>query len=109
MPERWTVHEVLARAPDAKVAAAARRLAAAPVWSATGATDTVVFGHCQGTAKDPYAVTVDLGGPRFRCTCPSASSEASGEPAVSWQQLRQANRRPIAAACNEAACLRSAG
>jgi hypothetical protein len=71
VPQRWTMEEVLAKAPDAKVAGAARRLASSPVWSELGATDSLVWGRSQGSGKDPYQVTVDLTGPSFRCTCPS--------------------------------------
>jgi hypothetical protein len=71
LPQRWSMEEVLAKAPDAKVAGAARRLASSAVWSELGATESLVWGRCQGSGREPYQVTVDLTGPSFRCTCPS--------------------------------------
>ena len=67
----WTVDDVLRLAPDASSAGAARRLSVSPVWSQLGSSGTLVWGKCQGRAREPYQVTVDLGEPAFRCTCPS--------------------------------------
>jgi hypothetical protein len=88
LPQRWTMEEVLAKAPDAKVAGAARRLASSPVWSELGATDSLVWGRCQGSGRDPYQVTVDLTGPAFRCTCPSFKQPCKHAVAllVMWAQ-----------------------
>jgi hypothetical protein len=65
------VERVLGLAPDASSARAARGLARTSTWSEVGCTDTLVFGRCQGSGKEPYQVTVDLTEPAFRCTCPS--------------------------------------
>jgi hypothetical protein len=67
----WTVQRVLDLAPDARSAAAARGLARPDPWSQTGSTETLLWGRCQGGGREPYQVTVDLGGPTFECTCPS--------------------------------------
>lgn len=58
-------------APDDKSIKAARSLTNPRTWSELGCTDTLVFGKCQGSGKEPYQVTVDLTEPAFRCTCPS--------------------------------------
>lgn len=71
MAARWTVDQVLRLAPDAASATAARRLARAGTWSDLGSTESLVWGRCQGSAKDAYQVTVDLAEPGFRCSCPS--------------------------------------
>ena len=68
---RWTVDDVLRLAPDAKSAGVARRLSLTGVWSQLGSSGSLVWGRCQGSARDPYQVTVDLGEPSFACTCPS--------------------------------------
>ena len=68
---RWTVDDVLKLAPDASSAGAARRLSLSGVWSQAGSSGSLLWGRCQGRAREPYQVTVDLHEPSFRCTCPS--------------------------------------
>jgi hypothetical protein len=68
---RWTTQQVVDLAPDARSVAAARRLTSPRPWSQLGCTSSLVWGKCQGGAKQPYQVTVDLSEPAFRCTCPS--------------------------------------
>jgi hypothetical protein len=68
---RWTVDDVLRLAPDATSAGAARRLSLSGIWSQLGSSGSLVWGRCQGSAREPYQVTVDLTEPSFRCTCPS--------------------------------------
>jgi hypothetical protein len=58
-------------APDAAAKKAARGLVSLRRWSELGSNESLVWGRFQGSAKDPYQVTVDLTGPVFRCTCPS--------------------------------------
>jgi len=68
---RWAVDDVLKLAPDAASAGAARRLSLSPVWSQAGSSGALLWGRCQGRAREPYQVTIDLDEPSFRCTCPS--------------------------------------
>ncbi|HYO40920.1 MAG TPA: SWIM zinc finger family protein [Nocardioidaceae bacterium] len=68
---RWSLQAVERAAPDAASLAAGRALAAPGPWSETGSTDALVWGRCQGSGATPYQVSVDLGGPAYRCTCPS--------------------------------------
>ncbi|MFP5317997.1 MAG: SWIM zinc finger family protein [Acidimicrobiia bacterium] len=77
---RWSVEQVLKLAPDAGSVRAARALATPRRWSDLGSNDSLVWGRCQGSAREPYQVTVDLmlgsghagrADPAFRCTCPS--------------------------------------
>jgi hypothetical protein len=68
---RWSVAQVLALAPDGGSAKAARGLANPRTWSDLGSNESLVWGKCQGSARSPYQVTVDLTEPAFRCTCPS--------------------------------------
>jgi SWIM zinc finger len=62
---------VLALAPDASSAKAARGLLAPAQWPTLGASDAALWGECQGSGAKPYQTQVDLAGPAFRCTCPS--------------------------------------
>jgi SWIM zinc finger len=68
---RWTHERVTKLAPDAASLAAARKLARPLPWSDTGASETLLWGRCQGSGKTPYQVSIDLTGPAFRCSCPS--------------------------------------
>jgi hypothetical protein len=68
---RWTTQQVVDLAPDRASVSAARKLASPGRWSQLGCTPTLVWGRCQGSATQPYQVTVDLTEPAFRCTCPS--------------------------------------
>ncbi|WGL52268.1 SWIM zinc finger domain-containing protein [Nocardioides sp. BP30] len=68
---RWSLGAVERLAPDDSSLAAARKLARPGPWSQTGSTDTLVWGRCQGSGRTPYQVSVDLTGPRYRCSCPS--------------------------------------
>jgi hypothetical protein len=62
---------VLALAPDAAVADAARGLAVPTTWSNLGSDDVGVWGLYRGTSAEPYEVMVDRAGPAWRCSCPS--------------------------------------
>lgn len=68
---RWTLEQVLAAAPDDSARKAAKGLTSPRHWSDLGSTESLLWGKCQGSGKDPYQVSVDLNGPAFRCTCPS--------------------------------------
>ncbi len=62
---------MLALAPDDSARRAAATLNRPAPWGGTGATDALVWGLCAGSGKNPYQVIVDLGGPAFKCSCPS--------------------------------------
>ncbi|HYN92415.1 MAG TPA: SWIM zinc finger family protein, partial [Pilimelia sp.] len=73
---RWSEAQVLALAPDAASRGAARGLAGPARWSATGAGSSgdgppVVWGLCQGSGAQVYQTCIELGGPAYRCSCPS--------------------------------------
>src|SRR5688572_875925 len=61
--------QVLALAPDAASAAAARKTAARSAWKELGSTERALWGRCQGSAV--YDVRVDLNGLVTKCSCPS--------------------------------------
>jgi hypothetical protein len=64
-----TVSQVLALAPDAAAAAAARKLGVPKPWTGLGRSDRALWGECQGSAL--YQVSVDLADFTAKCTCPS--------------------------------------
>jgi hypothetical protein len=65
----WSTDDV--RQFAGKAYAAGQRLAGAPGWSGTGATQTLLWGDFQGSGRTPYRVQVNLVGPTYKCSCPS--------------------------------------
>ncbi len=66
-----TADQVLALAPDAASAKAARVLVAPSQWPTLGANKNAIWGECQGSGAKPYQTQVDQDGPTFKCSCPS--------------------------------------
>lgn len=64
-------NQILALAPDSASAKAGSQLATPRNWSNLGTSDSALWGECQGSGKTPYRTQIDLGGPAFKCTCPS--------------------------------------
>lgn len=64
-------NQILALAPDPASAKAGSQLATPRNWSNLGGSDAALWGECQGSGKTPYRTQVDLGGPAFKCSCPS--------------------------------------
>jgi SWIM zinc finger len=64
-----TPEGVAALAPDAKVAAAGRKLGAPKSWENPGRSDLALWGKCSGSAV--YQVRVDLSDLAVKCSCPS--------------------------------------
>jgi hypothetical protein len=64
-------NQILALAPDPASAKAGSQLATPRNWSNLGKSDAALWGECQGSGKTPYRTQIDLGGPAFKCTCPS--------------------------------------
>ncbi|MGF1672566.1 MAG: SWIM zinc finger domain-containing protein [Rivularia sp. (in: cyanobacteria)] len=74
MSATWTQEQILALAPDASSAQNGKALATYSKWSSLGYNDTVAWGECQGTGKNPYLTQIDLTEPAFKCSCPSRKS-----------------------------------
>lgn len=68
---RWSAERVRRVAPDEASLKAGRALARPGPWSEAGATETLLWGRCQGSGSTPYQVSIDLLAPAYRCTCPS--------------------------------------
>lgn len=66
-----TVEQILALAPDPASAKNGRDLAVSRKWNNLGATDTHIWGECQGSGSSPYQTQVDVQEPAFKCSCPS--------------------------------------
>lgn len=71
MTVQWKPEQVMALAPDPASAKAGRELAAPRKWASAGRGETLVWGECQGSGKDPYRICIDLTEPAFSCSCPS--------------------------------------
>lgn len=71
MPAQWTADQVLALALDAASAKNGRGLATRQKWISLGRQQSVIWGECQGSGKNPYQTQIDLSEPAFRCSCPS--------------------------------------
>jgi hypothetical protein len=64
-----TPEGVAALAPDARVAAAGRKLGVPRSWEGPGRSDDALWGECKGSAV--YQVRVDLSDLAVKCSCPS--------------------------------------
>ncbi len=124
---------MLALAPDAAAAAAARRLAHPRQWSQWGAAGDLVWGSCAGSGAKPYRTIVDRSGPATTCTCPSRKlpckhalgllllwaigavpdADPPADDALAWKQARDARattaatRRPRGERDEQAAAKRA--
>ncbi|MEU8225796.1 SWIM zinc finger family protein [Kribbella sp. NPDC048915] len=63
--------QVVGLAPDAASVKAGQGLARNEKWADAGSSERAVWGSCQGSGKQPYQTGVDLGGPAYKCSCPS--------------------------------------
>lgn len=72
-PQRWSVAQIQALAPDPASQKAGTKLAAPGPWSETGVSPDshLLWGDCKGSGSKPYQVTVELSAPAFACSCPS--------------------------------------
>ena len=66
-----TEDQILTLAPDEASKKAGRDLANPAKWVTTGATETAVWGECQGSGSKPYQAGIDLANLAFKCSCPS--------------------------------------
>lgn len=61
----------MAMAPDDAAKKAGLSLASLTKWVAKGASDTALWGLCQGSGSKPYQTQVDLSDFAAKCSCPS--------------------------------------
>lgn len=93
MAETWTTEAVLALAPTANAAAAARRLTSGALHD-TGRSERALWGWCKGSGANPYLVMADLEGPAWRCTCPSRRTPCKHVLALLLLHAEQPDRVP---------------
>jgi len=71
MTQSFSQQQIVSLAPDPQVAKAAQGLAYPDNWQNLGRGEDFAWGEYLGSGSAAYQVAVDLGGPAFRCTCPS--------------------------------------
>ena len=71
VPSRLGIDQVVALAPDAASAAAARKVAVPALWIGRGCASGLVWGRYAGSGRSPYQVVVEPAAPAFGCSCPS--------------------------------------
>lgn len=71
MSLNWTAGQMLALAPDERVARAGAALAQPRKWLRVERHGGGVWGLCQGSGASPYQTQVELNERAFHCSCPS--------------------------------------
>ncbi|WP_425147181.1 SWIM zinc finger family protein [Deinococcus sp.] len=68
-----TSESILSLAPDASSAQAAKKLLSPGRWPTLSASESLLWGECQGSGQQPYLVGVDLRTAEYasKCSCPS--------------------------------------
>jgi hypothetical protein len=67
----YSREQVLALAPDPSSQKSGQDLANVRRWLKVARGGRAIWGECQGSGGTPYQTRVDLGGPAFKCSCPS--------------------------------------
>ena len=71
MPLNLTEEQILQLAPDDSSVKAGKGLATLSKWVLRECSGRAVWGHCQGSGKNPYQTVIDLNNIAFKCSCPS--------------------------------------
>ena len=71
MPLKLTKEQIVQLAPDEASVKAAKGLATTSKWGVRQFSDRCIWGHCQGSGKNPYQTAVDITDIAFKCSCPS--------------------------------------
>lgn len=67
----FTPEQITALAPDDASVKAAKGLVNPSKWVLLAHDEQAVWGHCQGSGKNPYQTAIDMQEPAFKCSCPS--------------------------------------
>lgn len=67
----WTEQDALNLTEDVQTRRDGSKLATRSKWPMLGMDEQAIWGHCQGSGKDPYRVSVDKSELAYRCSCPS--------------------------------------
>lgn len=71
MPLNLTEEQIIQLAPDESSVKAGKGLANPGKWVLLACSERAVWGHCQGSGKNPYQTAIDLNNIAFKCSCPS--------------------------------------
>lgn len=71
MQNKLTEEQILQLAPDDSSIKAGKGLATGSKWVLLECNERAIWGHCQGSGKNPYQTAVDLNNIAFKCSCPS--------------------------------------
>ncbi len=78
-------------APNAAAAANGKKISSMGYFRALSKTEdeTLIFGECMGSGKNPYCTSVDFSGPSpvFRCSCPSRQFPCKHSLAIMYEWL----------------------
>lgn len=66
-----TEDQVISLAPDASSVKSGKELANHLKWVLLQQSEAAIWGHCQGSGKEPYKTAVDITNIAFKCSCPS--------------------------------------
>lgn len=66
-----TEEQIIKLAPDAASEKAGKGLASPAKWVLREYSERALWGHCQGSGKNPYQTQIDLQNIAFKCSCPS--------------------------------------
>lgn len=66
-----TEEQVLQLAPDTSSLKAGQQLATTSKWVKRHVHEKAIWGHCQGSGKEPYKTMIDRVNLAFKCSCPS--------------------------------------
>lgn len=67
----FTPEQIAALAPDDASTKAAKGLVSTSKWVLLAKDEHALWGHCQGSGKNPYQTAIDFSEPAFKCSCPS--------------------------------------
>ena len=68
MPLNLTEEQIIQLAPDAASVKAGKGLAVPGKWVLLACSERAVWGHCQGSGKNPYQTAIDLNDIAFKCS-----------------------------------------
>jgi hypothetical protein len=66
-----TEESIASIAPDPQSLSGGRKLSSPSNWPTLGMSESLLWGECQGSGKDPYRISVDLEQFGYKCSCPS--------------------------------------
>lgn len=67
---QWTDEKIAALAPNDSTERRGRSLANSAKWNSIATNYEAIWGECKGSGSQPYAVQINLSGPKYKCSCP---------------------------------------